>query len=159
MCYDAGDVPSSLWNLLTGPQVRLKIRSLKRWSTNRCWVWSDSGSCQTGSEKERPWRPYSDRYAKTVREFCWLTMKFPYSRPLHFQIVLVCMEHGDDQNHVRAFRGGSSAWEKWRKKEIFVWRGESPTKKFCLKQKNNVRGGFSGSIEILCIFWRGVEGF
>ena len=35
---------------------------------------------------------------------------------------------------------------------------ESPKREFCLKWRNNVPEDFSGPIEILCNFWRGLEG-
>ena len=45
--------------------------------------------------------------------------------------------------------GGFSVEEKW---------GYLQKKGFSLKQKNNLWGGFSESIEILFIFWGGLEG-
>ena len=36
-----------------------------------------------------------------------------------------------------------------------VEENEAPKREFCLKQKNNIWGGLSRPIEILCVFWMG----
>ena len=41
----------------------------------------------------------------------------------------------------------------------YQWENGAPKRKFCLKQKNNMWGGLSRPIEILCIFWRELEVF